>query len=50
MTIDRSRFPDAEVRIHLGSLAHKPGSQEVRMYWERLLQNVGFKAASIRYN
>jgi hypothetical protein len=50
MTIDRARFPAAEVRIHLGSLAHKPRSQEVRMYWERLFRNVGFEPTNIRYN
>jgi hypothetical protein len=43
MSIDRKHLEHVEVRVLLGSLAHKPGTAEVRSYWERLLANAGIE-------
>jgi len=48
--LDRTRFPNAEIRVLMGNLADKPKADEVRAYWERMFRNAGFAPEKIQFN
>ncbi len=50
MSLDRTRFQKAEVRVLMGNLAAKPNAEAVRFYWERLFRNAGFDSTRVRFN
>jgi hypothetical protein len=50
LTLHRSRFRTAEIRVLMGNLADKPRADAVRAYWERIFRNVGFPPDKIIFN